>query len=134
MHVALNSSCDCHMTWTKKMDLVFMSVFVALCYWQLCMTLRNKKQAKERVLDSNSLLQVDGFDPHYLVKLILKCQHPQILNNNFVSAKSQPAATNCMCFAIDTSIYTWFSKPTLHANARAHFYHVTKAGPSNFPF
>ena len=33
-----------------NVDLVFMSLFVALCYWQLCATLRKSRLRRERLM------------------------------------------------------------------------------------
>ena len=64
MHAPLTGSCDYHMTRRKKMDLVFMSVFVVLYYWQLCATLR---VTVTKLSHGSSYLLVDGFVPYYPV-------------------------------------------------------------------
>ena len=50
-HAALTDSCDCHIIRKKTIrDLVFVSVFVSLCYWQLCATLRKSRRKRERLM------------------------------------------------------------------------------------
>ena len=105
----------------KKMDLIFMSVFVALCYWQLCATSR---ATVAKLSHGSSYLLVDDFVPYYPVDLILNIS---ILPNSYPTKPSYPQCPN-------RKLSTAFREPTSRVNARADFRHVTKAAPTNNPF
>ena len=59
MHATLTNAGDCHMTRRKDgSPLIFLAVFMALCFWQVCVMLQKSRLRREYLMWKHlSLLQ-----------------------------------------------------------------------------